>query len=176
MWLATTLGFYSVVEHRNRSDAVLVRARVRADLERLLELDSQPSARPSTPDCIQSTPTADYPYRVAMHKRRWQHLAELLTKGVDYDNFKSAVANRQGPERARLYHELWHRLLELEREDPALRDAHPWRLLQVDIDASDPGDVAWANATAAVLEGIDYSLPPIRGHEPGCTCAGCLPF
>jgi hypothetical protein len=35
MWLVTTQGFYSVVAHRGDPDRVLVRARVREDLEAL---------------------------------------------------------------------------------------------------------------------------------------------
>ena len=35
MWLMTTRGFYSVVEHRDDADRLLVRARTREDIEAL---------------------------------------------------------------------------------------------------------------------------------------------
>ena len=38
MWLMTTRGFYSVVEHRDDADRLLVRARTREDIEALAGL------------------------------------------------------------------------------------------------------------------------------------------
>lgn len=170
MWLVTTIGFFSVVEHNNRRDAVLVRARVRADLERLLHLDG------GSAHAIESTPTADYPYRKAIHKKRWQALLHKMGGQVDYPNFKAAVATRQGPDRARVYHELWNRLLDLEREDPTLRETSPWRIVELDLDREDPDAVKVATATAAVLEGLAGSYVGGSGHPAGCDCDDCVPF
>ena len=36
--------------------------------------------------------------------------------GIDYDNFKNAVAARQGAGRARVYSEVWGTLLRLQRQ------------------------------------------------------------
>ena len=41
-------------------------------------------------------------------------LAQLVTD-LDYDNFKNAVAERQGAERAALYGVVWRELLRLQR-------------------------------------------------------------
>lgn len=36
MWIAATSGFYSIVQHRDFPDQVLIRARVKKDLESFL--------------------------------------------------------------------------------------------------------------------------------------------
>ena len=96
MWLFTTQGFYSVVAHRRDPGRLIVRARAREDLEVLRE--QIPELR------IYSDPDADYRWRGVVTRAEWvAAVAELATE-LDYDNFKRAVADRQGRERERLYH------------------------------------------------------------------------
>jgi hypothetical protein len=106
MWVMTTKGFYSAVEDRDDADAVLVRSRVREDAERLAEVAG---------GTVLETPDADYAFRVRVAKVDWaRYLADAATK-IDYDNFKNAVAARQGSTRARVYGEVWGALLRLQR-------------------------------------------------------------
>jgi hypothetical protein len=106
MWLFTTKGFYSVVEHREDSDYVLVRARVRKDLEALIQ--HMPTMK------ILETKNADYRYRAVVPRREW--LATMLEIGdeIDYDNFKDAVKRRQGKKRADTYMRVWSAMLQLQ--------------------------------------------------------------
>lgn len=106
MWLFTTKGFYSVVEHRDDPDLVLVRCRVRADMAALKE--HMPSIQPY------EDKTADYRYRAIVPRREW--LATMLELGdeIDYTNFKKAVKERQGEKRERIYLRVWSAMLELQ--------------------------------------------------------------
>lgn len=82
MWLMTTRGFYSAVQHRDDPDRLLVRARCRADLDALADLV------PGEPQRIE---TADYPWRIEVTRAAWQAAVQVLVAEVTYDNFKSAV-------------------------------------------------------------------------------------
>lgn len=107
MWLITTRGFFSVVAHRHDAACVLVRARVRSDLESLEEL---------VPGLgIEHTPRADYEWRAVLPLSEWERVAAVLANEIDYPNFKNAVDAHQGTARAALYAEIWLTLRELQR-------------------------------------------------------------
>jgi hypothetical protein len=109
MWLFTTQGFYSVVEDRDDADRVLVRARAREDLEALKRQIPDLEIHETPP------PAHDYGYRAFVTKDQWREAAARLAGEIDYDNFKNAVHDRQGRDREHLYHEVWHKLSELQR-------------------------------------------------------------
>ena len=106
MWLFTTQGFYSVVAHRRDPDRLLVRARAREDLEALR--DQIPDLR------IASDRTADYRWRAVVTRAEWVAAIAQLATEIDYDNFKSSVADRQGIERERLYMRVWAEMRKLQ--------------------------------------------------------------
>jgi hypothetical protein len=106
MWLFTDIGFFSVVAHRDRPDTLLVRARTRGDLEALRDRH--------LPDLeLHENLGSDYRWRAFVIRSDWEHMAAALAAGIDYPNFKDAVAERQGNDRADIYHDVWavvHRL------------------------------------------------------------------
>lgn len=108
MWILTTQGFYSVVAHRDDPEELLVRARTRDDIEALRE--QIPALEPF------EDPTADYRHRAVVSRVEWRAAVAQLVTGIDYDNFKDAVAARQGTERSRLYGRIWSILLDLQRD------------------------------------------------------------
>lgn len=112
MWIATTRGFYSVVQDRADASRRVVRARSRADLEALTELANEMD-RPVGK--IAQTFNADYPWRLTVGVRTWQDLISGLASEIDYDNFKTAVGERNRL-RAETYHEVWSALRYIERE------------------------------------------------------------
>jgi len=121
MWLMTPIGFFSVVRKPTDEQAgtLTVRARVRFDLEQL-------KARylPELGPVLEST-TTDYRFRaVAPQAAVAQAMARLVTD-LDYDNFKNAVAQRQGEARAHLYHDVWSVLYDLQRKPQG--HVHPKR-------------------------------------------------
>lgn len=108
MWVFTSFGFFSVVQHRARPDHVLVRARDRADLVALVKRVGKPKP------AIRHTPAADYPYRLELAKGRFASFMSSIALELDYPNFKGAVAERQGYERAAVYHDVWAKLRSIE--------------------------------------------------------------
>lgn len=107
MWLFTTQGFYSVVAHRDDPETLIVRARTAADIEALRE--QVPDIEPFEGS------DADYRHRAYVSRGEWLAAVAQLTAEIDYDNFKSEVARRQGPERSSLYGRIWGELLRLQR-------------------------------------------------------------
>jgi hypothetical protein len=108
MWLLTTQGFYSVVQHREDANFLLVRARVRSDLAALTRLI--PNLE------IFETPDADYRWRATVTRMQWQVALTALGGEIDYDNFKGAVAERQGHGRADVYGHVWGELMSLQQD------------------------------------------------------------
>jgi hypothetical protein len=109
MWLVTTRGFYSVVEHRSNPERLIVRARRREDLKALAEL---------IPDLeVFSDRRADYRWRAVVDRSEWVVALALLAGEIDYPNFKNAVAKRQGSDRTHRYSEVWQILYGLQEEE-----------------------------------------------------------
>lgn len=129
MWLVTTRGFYSAVEHRDDPTKVMVRARARKDLESLAELWSEKvqevtkSTRQELPDwhgqvkIIDTPPPADYPCRAILDKNVWDLLVMELLKEITYPNFKDGVKETGATNRARTYMSVWSALRKIETEN-----------------------------------------------------------
>lgn len=101
MWVFTPEGFYSVVTAEEFGEELQVRARDQDDLERL-RLSWFPDLGPTV-----VKPGRDYPCRAfCTHKKLAIALARLA-EAIDYSNFKSAVAARQGGSRAHIYANVW---------------------------------------------------------------------
>lgn len=110
MWIFTTFGFFSAVEHRDDHKRLLVRGRVREDIEALS------SALHETSEFVQDTPDADYPYRIDVGKFEFAQLMAQSITSIDYDNFKNEVAQSQGYSRAKLYGNVWGQMHDAERK------------------------------------------------------------
>jgi ADP-ribose pyrophosphatase YjhB (NUDIX family) len=121
MWLMTPIGFFSVVRKPTdeRQNTLTVRARVRVDLEQL-----QARYLPELGPVLEST-TTDYRFRAVAPQAAVAQAMARLVADLDYDNFKHAVAQRQGQARADLYHEVWSVLYELQRTPQG--QVHPKR-------------------------------------------------
>ena len=118
MWLITTRGFFSVVQHRDDEEMVLIRARALEDLESLCELadmvldDAAKSG--FSDDAVIEMDDADYRYRLIADAEAWAEVVGALTAEITYPNFKSAVTKRD-PDRAHVYMEVWDTLLDIQR-------------------------------------------------------------
>ena len=109
MWILTTSGFYSIVEKPwdKPKGTLTIRTRVAGDLESLrLQL---PELGPTLED-----PKADYRFRAQAPRAAVAKVMSRLAESLDYDNFKDAVAERQGHDRAELYHDVWAVLARLQ--------------------------------------------------------------
>jgi hypothetical protein len=109
MWLATKHGFYSIIQ--KEQGVYYVRARVRKDLENLLQVSGVEHE-------VHSWPTADYRYRIIIGPEDLLKVVVALTATLDYPNFKSSVA-QQVDQRDKLsaYHEIWATMSDFQREE-----------------------------------------------------------
>jgi hypothetical protein len=110
MWLVTTNGFYSIVRKPwdREAGTLTVRARARADLESL-----RAKYLPELGEIQESTST-DYRFRAQAPQAKVAEAVRRVVADIDYDNFKDAVAERQGLTRERVYHRVWHELLAIQ--------------------------------------------------------------
>lgn len=105
MWLMTTRGFFSAVQHREDPTRILVRARCEEDIRNLADLiDAEPWA----------LMRSDYEWRLECSAAEWMTAVAKLALEIDYDNFKNAVKEAQGQKRANVYMRVWGALLDLE--------------------------------------------------------------
>lgn len=115
MWLITTSGFLSVVRNldsKGSDDALLVRGRVRADLERFADFAAQRGARPA----VVESPDADYGFRLTTSRGNLAAFLAAQVDALDYPNFKAEVA-KADPERAHVYMGVWSALRRVQTLD-----------------------------------------------------------
>lgn len=97
MWIASKNGFFSIVENRNDSTQVLVRSRVKKDLQELFAENR-----------IFHTPHADYPWRVFASKKEIGEIFLNQLTDLDYPNFKGAIAKIPSQaDKLEAYHKIW---------------------------------------------------------------------
>lgn len=83
MWLCLNRSFISVVADRNDPGRLLVRARVAGHIEALF-----PNA------AVFKDHRADYSYRAFIDREQVAQQIGLEMLGIEYDNFKSSVADQ----------------------------------------------------------------------------------
>jgi hypothetical protein len=110
MWLMTNIGFYSIVKKEGET-YLTVRARARQDL-----LDLEARYLPGMGE-IEESDKRDYRYRARVPQEVFAEALKEMALDIDYPNFKNSVAATQGKARARLYGDIWARLLDLQREE-----------------------------------------------------------
>lgn len=88
MWVFTKTGFVSIVKHKFIPGSLMIRARVREDLEQFIAVLDEVSGSKHS---IKETPDGDYRFRTTATKNAVaQALARQITD-LDYTNFKNAV-------------------------------------------------------------------------------------
>lgn len=108
MWVFTETGFVSAVRKHDRPDVITVRARDHKSLESLAGLTGAQIAK---------SPNGDYPYRLFVTVEDWAKWLSHEAMNVDYDNFKSHVAQTRGYEYAHELSRVWAVMLETEDEN-----------------------------------------------------------
>jgi hypothetical protein len=111
MWLFTEEGFYSAVVGKDDPDQIVVRARAREDLVRLIDVYSEWT---DMGDPVILDEGGDYPHRIVLHREVWAEVVQGAAMGISYTNFKDRVHDVLGHERAHTYLRVWSALLELE--------------------------------------------------------------
>lgn len=82
MWLFAKKGFVSIVEDRDEPRNLLVRGRVRGDIEALF---------PTAEGRVAETPEHDYGFRISLPRSLVGDVIAAHAKSIDYDNFKASL-------------------------------------------------------------------------------------
>ena len=98
MWLFTETGFVSAVQHFDKPEVLVVRAREKQSLIGL-------SAALGAP--IIATPTNDYPFRLEAEKTLFAEWVKHQVEAVDYSNYKSKMSQTRGSEYAWALSDVW---------------------------------------------------------------------
>ncbi len=96
MWIQFNNAFLSIVENRENTTELLVRARVKGDIEKVF-----PEA-----DVFEDN-NADYKYRAFISKAIVAEKIMLKVTEINYDNFKNSVKEI---ERKKVYGNIWAEL------------------------------------------------------------------
>ena len=101
MWIQFNNAFLSIVENRNNKLELLVRARIKGDIEKIF-----PEADVFEDD------GADYKYRAFISKAKVAARMMLKMTEINYDNFKNSVKEI---ERKNAYSNVWVELRKLQK-------------------------------------------------------------
>jgi hypothetical protein len=105
MWVFSKEGFFSIVKKDCEADQLLVRARIRGDLENILRPIVKAGYGPFT---VVEVPHADYRYRVVLPAWMVGDYLGAAVDAIDYDNFKNSLpTNENRRERSAAYMEVW---------------------------------------------------------------------
>ncbi len=96
MWVFLNDAFFSIVQHREDADTVVVRARVKGDLEKAF------GARHEVVEGDKS----DYRFRMFLNKEYVSNVLKEKVLSIDYDNFKDSI-NKKDTNRKSYYYEVW---------------------------------------------------------------------
>ena len=126
MWIFCGFGYFSVIEHRKDKDLLLVRSRVKGDLEQL-----KAKCLPNLGEIVETPTGADYPYRALAWRVEFAEAMKKAVEKIDYTNFKSGISKTQGSARHDLYMRVWSIMKAAEstmkriEEDDAKRSSGP---------------------------------------------------
>ena len=101
MWIQFNNAFLSIVENREKTIELLVRARVKGDIEKVF-----PEA-----DVFEDN-NADYKYRAFISKVIVAEKIMLKVTEINYDNFKNSVKEI---ERKKVYSNIWVELRKFQK-------------------------------------------------------------
>ena len=103
MWIVLNKSFLSIVKNRNNENELLVRARVKGDIEKVFE----------NADVFEDE-NADYKYRAYIDRKNVaDKISDELLK-INYDNFKNSVSKDEY-NRKNAYINVWSSLNKLQK-------------------------------------------------------------
>ena len=127
MWLFTTLGFFSAVEHREDRGLIMVRARVHRHITHLrdaVQARREGDYQASEALDIIELEDADYRFRLTITREEWVDFVTGHCADIDYDNFKSAASRRgAGALFMSALHRVWDAMYKLQGQ--TLRHPEP---------------------------------------------------
>ena len=103
MWVMLNNSFLSIVENMNNPEELLVRARVKGDIERVFNDAS-----------VFEDLTADYKYRAFINRQIVQAEISKQVEGINYYNFKNSISKDE-QERHDAYIQVWSALHRIQK-------------------------------------------------------------
>jgi hypothetical protein len=106
MWIFTLDGYFSAVQDKSDDRQIVVRSRIKADLERFLDraYAPEPTIRPE----ILTGIGTDYAHRVFVPKWVWVEYVTEMAEEIDYSNFKAAAVPANDRDRSHAYYSVWN--------------------------------------------------------------------
>ena len=113
MWIFNQDGFFSVVQHRDDPEMLMIKARNRAHLERVAAW-TRANFMPNLE--IVELEESDYIVRANISKIRWAQYLTQRTMELDYDSVKEPIMERTDPELGHAMFDVWDRMMRYQRE------------------------------------------------------------
>ena len=104
MWVFLNNSFLSIVENRNNKDELLVRSRIKGDIEKVFP-DSD----------VFEMENSDYKYRSYIKKNDVSNKLKNIVEDINYDNFKNSVS-KDDKNRLNAYMNVWSSLYKMQTE------------------------------------------------------------
>ncbi len=104
MWLFTRKGFFSIVEHRDDPGQVVIRARLKKDIDELKCIFDSLKLR-TTKVAVNSR--TDYRYRFTANRMDWITVMIRLMLSIHYNNFKDSVYDNESGEMKERRHDAY---------------------------------------------------------------------
>lgn len=95
MWVFTKNGFFSIVQDKDDENYLIVRSRVKGDIENYFD-----------PNQVQEDAGSDYRYRIRLHREVVNTWLYEVVDHIDYTNYKAAV-NMVDKRRSEYYGMVW---------------------------------------------------------------------
>ena len=102
MWIFLNNSFLSIVENRNNKEELLVRSRVRGDIDKIF-----PNSN------IFEMENSDYKYRSYIKKIEVSEKIKEIVTNINYDNFKNSISKSEDL-RHSSYLNVWNEMKKLQ--------------------------------------------------------------
>ena len=103
MWVILNNSFLSIVENRDNAEELLIRSRVRGDIEKIF-----PNAK------VIEMHNSDYRYRAFISRQKVAEVVKEKVININYENFKNSVG-KDDHARKQAYLNVWKVLLGLQK-------------------------------------------------------------
>lgn len=104
MWVYTKHGFFSIVQDKDDEGYLIVRARVKGDIEFYFDARQ-----------VKETENSDYRYRIRLHREIVNTWLYEAVDDIDYTNFKAA-AGMQDNRRSEYYGLIWSIMADMQED------------------------------------------------------------
>ena len=108
MWIFTSTGFVSAVQHRDEPDRLVVRARDRVSLAALIE---------RTGAELNPWEGGDYAFRIVVDRPAFEAWLADAAASIDYPNFKDSALRARGGAYEASLHGVWSEMMAFQRRE-----------------------------------------------------------